>query len=641
MKKILALVLFACCAGFAQTTTFTANTKDLATVLPATPEAGPVYLELTLKNCAGSGTTPTIPHVNGTGLVVFPVNLYPDGTGLISKTVYDQTFITCGSSTGVGYYHIRVYQGDNTRSLVKKLVFEDDYNVQGASFNLNSATPRSGAVISPPVATAVLTNPAGSQTIVQPAGTALSVNNLSAGFAQSANGTDMIPGQRFTDTSPTGNFLNFKTLAGVSLFSVDVLGVLHLATITGSGSVTVGTPAWAGSLNVAAQDGVNEGGELHLLGAAANTTAIIDTLGGSIRMFGGAASPVTVNLATGILNAAGFQVAGLAASGNVLRGNGTNFVSSALAFSDLTGVGTCAQEPALTGDTTSSAGSCTTTTAKVNGVSYPASPSTHAVPVTTAANTETYKVVPDCTDTTGNHLNYTQSTDVFSCGTSVPANTVTTTGAQTLTGKTYGGTTQNIQKFTASGTFTIPANITSVKFILVGGGGAGGGSTAANNGGGGGSGGYAEKYLSGLTPGNTITVTVGGGGAGVSGANGNAGTASSIASGTQTITTVTANGGGGGQTQSGNIATPGSGATVSTNGDVNGFGVNGFFSASSQIGGAGASTFLGGGGSPGTNTAGGNASANTGSGGGGAGGPGSSFAGGNGASGIVIAEWVN
>jgi hypothetical protein len=58
------------------------------------------------------------------------------------------------------------------------------------------------------------------------------------------------------------------------------------------------------------------------------------------------------------------------------------------------------------------------TVAKVNAVSYPASPSTHTVPVVTASNTVTYKSVPDCTDTGGNHLNYTQSTDAFSCGTS-------------------------------------------------------------------------------------------------------------------------------------------------------------------------------------------------------------------------------
>jgi hypothetical protein len=92
--------------------------------------------------------------------------------------------------------------------------------------------------------------------------------------------------------------------------------------------------------------------------------------------------------------------------------------------------------PALTGDVTSSATSTVTTVAKVNGVSYPSGPATHSVPVTTVANTETYKVIPDCTDTTGNHINYTQSTDAWSCGVSVPANTVTTTATQTLSAKT-------------------------------------------------------------------------------------------------------------------------------------------------------------------------------------------------------------
>jgi hypothetical protein len=98
-------------------------------------------------------------------------------------------------------------------------------------------------------------------------------------------------------------------------------------------------------------------------------------------------------------------------------------------------------EPPITGDVTESAGSTVATVAKVNGVSYPAGPSTHQVPIVTAANTATYKTIPDCQDSTGNHINYTQSTDAFTCGLSVPANTVTTTGTQTLTNKTLGGTT--------------------------------------------------------------------------------------------------------------------------------------------------------------------------------------------------------
>lgn len=54
----------------------------------------------------------------------------------------------------------------------------------------------------------------------------------------------------------------------------------------------------------------------------------------------------------------------------------------------------------------------------VNGVAYSASPATDTTPVITAANTATYKAIPNCTDTGGNHINYTTSTHAFSCGTS-------------------------------------------------------------------------------------------------------------------------------------------------------------------------------------------------------------------------------
>lgn len=42
----------------------------------------------------------------------------------------------------------------------------------------------------------------------------------------------------------------------------------------------------------------------------------------------------------------------------------------------------------------------------------------HQMPVGTAANTYTAKTIPDCPDTGGNHLNFTQSGDSFTCGTS-------------------------------------------------------------------------------------------------------------------------------------------------------------------------------------------------------------------------------
>jgi len=55
----------------------------------------------------------------------------------------------------------------------------------------------------------------------------------------------------------------------------------------------------------------------------------------------------------------------------------------------------------------------------VNGVAYPASPSLHSVPVITSSNVATYKVLPDCS-AAGQTLQFTQSTNTFSCGVASP-----------------------------------------------------------------------------------------------------------------------------------------------------------------------------------------------------------------------------
>lgn len=74
---------------------------------------------------------------------------------------------------------------------------------------------------------------------------------------------------------------------------------------------------------------------------------------------------------------------------------------------------------ALTGDGAASGpGSAALTISKVNGVAYPASPSTDTLPLITSSNNAVYKAIPDCDDTSGNHLNYDTTTHAFSCGTS-------------------------------------------------------------------------------------------------------------------------------------------------------------------------------------------------------------------------------
>lgn len=219
--------------------------------------------------------------------------------------------------------------------------------------------------------------------------------------------------------------------------------------------------------------------------------------------------------------------------------------------------------------------------------------------------------------------------------------TITDNGATTngqITVTKINGVGIQKQVFTSSGTFTIPAGVTQVKVTVMGGGGGGGGSTVTNNGGGGGSAALSFKWLTGLNPTSTLTVTIGAGGTGNSGTTGNAGVQSSVSSGTQTITTITAPGGsagfsvgatsaGGGQVGggTGGDLTEGGGGGVLGTGGTGGSGANSLFGGGA--GGAGAGGFAG------------NNATGSGSGGGG-GSSGASQPGGTGGSGIAILEWV-
>ena len=105
-----------------------------------------------------------------------------------------------------------------------------------------------------------------------------------------------------------------------------------------------------------------------------------------------------------------------------------------------------------------------------------------------------------------------------------------------------GSTGPNVQIFTSSGTFTVPSGITSVRACVWG---AGGGAALRYYGG---FGGYAETLITGLTPGGTISVTVGtGGNATTSGTASTGGTSSFGAY-------CSATGGSGGSTSGGNAA---------------------------------------------------------------------------------------
>lgn len=200
------------------------------------------------------------------------------------------------------------------------------------------------------------------------------------------------------------------------------------------------------------------------------------------------------------------------------------------------------------------------------------------------------------------------------------------------------------QAFTSNGTFTIPTGITAVKITVVGGGGGGGGALASLGcniaaAGGGGGGATAISFLTGLTPGNTLSVTIGGAGSAGSGgtpSSGGSGGNSTVASGTQSITTITANGGSGGGAASNGSSSGAAGGTASS-GTINITGGGGGAGGGSTGGVGGSSSF--GGGGRGTATAAGVAGGAYGGGGSGGGTNASQANGGAGAAGVVIFEW--
>jgi hypothetical protein len=215
-----------------------------------------------------------------------------------------------------------------------------------------------------------------------------------------------------------------------------------------------------------------------------------------------------------------------------------------------------------------------------------------------------------------------------------------------------------VQVFVASGTFTVPTGVTSLKVTVVGGGGSGGGrsdSATYVGGCGGGGGGAAIKWITGITSGTAITVTIGAGGLPCSAtapANGLVGGTSSFG----TYCSATGGSGGGYGNNLVLISQQGGGAGgIGTGGDLNIKGGGGALGSSAfcKGGGSGGSSILGGGAqSTLISSSGGQSGSGTGGFAGGSygGGGGGAYAStvsastsrvsGAGASGVVIVEWL-
>ncbi|MBC5861806.1 PA14 domain-containing protein [Flavobacterium turcicum] len=205
---------------------------------------------------------------------------------------------------------------------------------------------------------------------------------------------------------------------------------------------------------------------------------------------------------------------------------------------------------------------------------------------------------------------------------------------------------QSTQLFPSSGTFIVPAGVTSITVQAWGGGGAGGGSNnaaflSARGGGGGGGGAFVSGIIT-VVPNQILNITVGAGGVGSLGGNGGNGTASTI-----TGYPVSAAGGLGGQSNPGGSSGGVGGSLAASvgatriagitgeNGDT-GFGIaSGAGGASANSGGAGGTAITSGtnNGNSGDMPGGGGSGARTSQSGG-------SRIGGSGGAGRVVLSWA-
>ncbi len=222
-------------------------------------------------------------------------------------------------------------------------------------------------------------------------------------------------------SSTTGKLLKRATLTTPVVKST--AGVLSAAAISGNTSTIATT---SGTLTANKQATFDASGNIIASAFTAFTGAIIS------------GTPVSGQVAEWI-GATTVQGLSTSGTGNVCRVTGPTLSSPLIAkLANLTSNGfvttsgsdgtlgidvnnylTGNQSITYTGDTAGSGTTAVTlTTSKVNGVSYPATPSTDSVPTVTSSNTVTYKVIPDCDDSGGNHLNYDTTTHVWTCGSS-------------------------------------------------------------------------------------------------------------------------------------------------------------------------------------------------------------------------------
>ncbi|MCU1285904.1 MAG: hypothetical protein JWO13_2254 [Acidobacteriales bacterium] len=226
---VLWLSLFFANVCTAQTTTaFDANLAQLAGGDVSNYRVG-----LSVKNCSNYLLRLSGPSIS----VGDTAYLTPDGNGLVSAPVPDEAAIGCGSTPSSAFYTVSIVEwNSSTQRPILPARRQNDYDITGPTFHLNTATPRT-APAPASIANAMLLNASGDQTAVIQSGKKIAF----------AGGTVDFTGTTLTGVSGTGiaslNGLTVttQTFANDANLQISSIGAMHTLT-------------WAGALAKARQN---------------------------------------------------------------------------------------------------------------------------------------------------------------------------------------------------------------------------------------------------------------------------------------------------------------------------------------------------------------------------------------------------
>lgn len=571
------------------------------------PAASKLYF---LRNNTTGGFAVTLKTSGGTGISVPNgkyAALYCDGTNVVNAFDFQST-LTANTATNIAGGATGSIPYQTAAGATTMLAAGTNGHVLTLAAGVPTWAASSGGVTSFSAGSTGLTPNTTTTGAITLAGT-LDVDNGGTGQ------TSYTDGQLLIGNTTSGNTLTKSTLtAGSGISITNGAGSITIATSGGGGTVTsvTGTAPVASSggttpaisLNAAYGDTLNPYASktANFVLAAPNGSAGVPSFRAIVaadiptlnQNTSGTAAGLSATLAVA---SGGTGLTSTPANGALDIGNGTGFTRTTL---------TAGSGMAITNGSGSITVAASTIPVANGGTGLTSTPANGALDI-------------------GNGTGFTRTTLTAGSGITI------TNGAGSISIAASGGGGggfSNIQVFTSNGTFTVPTGITKVKATVVGGGAGGsyGGQVGCNapfGGQGGGGGGAAVEIISGLTPGGTVAVTVGVGGAG---ANGN--TPSNATAGGTSSFGAFCSATGGAISSAGGI---GSGGDLNIRGGAGG----GAATAFGGIAGVGGSSILGGGGIIGYQSP-----TNGGAGGAyGGGGGGAVDVAGAGAAGVVIVEW--